>query len=342
MDDTRTDIRTDTRSVTRSAGGDGAAAPTVLITDSDMGAEDLERAVVEGAGHRLVVAACRTEEEVVEAVRASGAVGLLVQYAPITRAVLEACPGVRALFRYGVGMDNVDTDAARELGVVARNVPDYGSAEVADHAVTLLLSLLRGVPAWSAATARGEWPVRGDLPDPRELRECTLGLLGFGAIAREVGARARAFGMTVLAHDPFVPAADVEATGARPVAFDELWRASTAVSVHAPLTAGTRGVVDARALGLMAPGSFLVNTARAGLVDRGALEGALASGQLAAAGLDVWWTEPADPDDPLLRDPRVLLTPHVAWFSTGSVQRLKTFAASRLIDVLTSPQPAAP
>lgn len=311
-----------------------AHRPTVLITDCDMGPADLERGVLEPAGHDVVHAACRTEDDVVEAVRASGAVGLLVQYAPVTRAVLEACPGVRALFRYGVGMDNVDVAAARELGVVARNVPDYGSAEVADHAVTLLLSLLRGVPAWSARTAAGQWPVRGDLPEPRELRECTLGLLGFGAIAREVGARARAFGMDVVAHDPFVADADVTAAGARPVGFEELWSSATAVSVHAPLTEGTRGVVDARALDLMAPGSFLVNTARAGLVDRAALEGALASGRLAGAGLDVWWSEPADPADPLLADPRVLLTPHVAWLSPGSVRRLRTSAASRLLDVL--------
>ena len=328
--DPSTDATTD--ATTRATTDD--AAPVVLVTDCDMGPADLERAAVEAGGHRLVVADCRTEADVVEAVRSCGAVGLLVQYAPITRAVLEACPGVRALFRYGVGMDNVDTAAAAELGVVARNVPDYGSAEVADHAVTLLLSLLRGVPAWSRETAGGGWPARGDLPDPLELRECTLGLLGFGAIAREVGARARAFGMTVLAHDPFVPDADVEAAGARPVGFEELWRASTAVSVHAPLTEGTRGVVDARALGLMAPGSFLVNSARAGLVDRGALEGALADGRLAGVGLDVWWTEPADPGDPLVRDPRVLLTPHVAWLSPGSVRRLRSSAASRLVDVL--------
>lgn len=308
---------------------------TVLITDCDMGPADLERAVLEPAGYRVVSATCRTEEDVVAAVQAEDAAGLLVQYAPITAQVLQACPQVRGLARYGVGMDNVDVDAARERGVAALNVPDYGYDEVADHAMTLLLSLLRGVPAWSSATARGEWPARGDLPEPLELRECTLGLLGFGAIARTVGVRARAFGMRVLAHDPFVEAGAVRAGGAEPVDFADLWRESTAVSVHAPLTAGTRGIVDAQALGLMRPGSFLVNTARAGLVDRQALEGALADGRLAGAGLDVWWTEPADPADPLLKDPRVLLTPHVAWLSPGSVRRLRTSAAQRLLDVLS-------
>ncbi|GAA4977516.1 C-terminal binding protein [Kineococcus glutinatus] len=310
---------------------------TVLVTDCDMGPAELERAVLEPAGYRVVEAGCRSEDDVVAAVTASGAEGLLVQYAPISERVLRACPQVRALLRYGVGMDTVDTEAAAALGVVARNVPGYGTAEVADHAVGLLLSLLRGLPTWSAATAAGGWPSRGQLPDPRELRASTLGLLGFGAIAREVGARARAFGMRLVAHDPFVPGADVAAGGAEPVGFEELWRTSTAVSLHAPLTAGTRGVVGAAALSSMAPGSFLVNTARAGLVDRAALEAALASGRLAGVGLDVWWQEPPAPDDPLVRDPRVLLTPHVAWFSPGSLRRLRTSAASRLLEVLTAP-----
>ncbi|WP_443092689.1 C-terminal binding protein [Cellulomonas aerilata] len=303
-----------------------------------MGPADLERAALEPAGYRVVHAECRTEDDVLEALRSHRPVGLLVQYAPITERVLRAAADtdVKALFRYGIGMDNVDLAAARTLGIEARNVPDYGSAEVANHATTLLLSLLRGVPAWSAAAARGEWPVRGDLPDPLEVGVCTLGLLGFGAIAREVGVRARAFGMRVLAHDPFVADDDVRAAGAEPVAFEDLWRGSTAVSVHAPLTSATEGVVGADALSLMAPGSFLVNTARAGLVDRTALEAALAEGRLAGVGLDVWWQEPAAADDPLLRDPRVLVTPHVAWLSPGSVRRLRASAASRLLDVLTT------
>jgi D-3-phosphoglycerate dehydrogenase / 2-oxoglutarate reductase len=309
---------------------------TILITDCDMGPADLERSVLEPAGWSIVHGRCRTEEDVVAAVRETGAVGLLVQYAPITAAVLRACPSLRALARYGVGMDNVDVATARELGVQTLNVPDYGTAEVADHTMALLLGLLRRVPAWSAATAAGSWPARGDLPEPLELRACVLGLLGFGAIAREVAARARAFGMQVLAHDPFVPSAEMEAAGVRPVEFDDLWRDSTAVSVHAPLTAATTGLVGRSALGLLAPGSFLINCARAGLVDRAALEASLSDGRLAGVGLDVWWEEPADADDPLLTDPRVVVTPHVAWLSPGSVRRLRTSAAQRLLDVLVA------
>ena len=313
---------------------------TVLITDCDMGPADLERSVLEPAGWSVVHGSSRTEEDVVAAVRETGAVGLLVQYAPITAAVLQACPSVRGLVRYGVGMDTVDLAAAAECGVAALNVPDYGAAEVADHTMALLLGLLRGVPTWSAATAAGRWPVRGDLPEPLELRECRLGLLGFGAIAREVAVRAHAFGMQVSAHDPFVPAARMTAAGVRPVEFDDLWRTSTAVSVHAPLTEATAGIVGTAALGLLPPGSFLINCARAGLVDRAALEASLAEDRLAGVGLDVWWEEPAAADDPLLRDPRVVVTPHVAWLSPGSVRRLRTSAARRLLDVLVADEDA--
>ena len=309
---------------------------TILITDCDMGPADLERAVLESAGFRVVHGACSTEDDVISAVHETGAVGLLVQYAPMSRRVLAACGGVRALVRYGVGMDNVDTVAAEELGIVARNVADYGSAEVADHAMTLLLAQLRGLPAWTAGIRAGEWLIRGQVPDPRELRSCTLGLLGFGAIAREVCVRAQAFGMRVVAHDPFLDDARIEALGAEAVTFDELWRTSDAVSVHMPLTPDTHGIVNAAALDSMAQGSYLINTARAGLVDRDALAAALERGRLAGVGLDVWWQEPAEPDDPLARDPRVVLTPHVAWLSTGSVGRLRTAAAERLLDALRS------
>jgi D-3-phosphoglycerate dehydrogenase len=152
--------------------------------------------------------------------------------------------------------------------------------------------------------------------------------------------RARAFGMQVSAHDPFVPAARMTAAGVRPIEFDDLWRSSTAVSVHAPLTADTTGIVGRTALGLLPRGSFLINCARAGLVDRSALEAALTEGRLAGVGLDVWWEEPAADDDPLLRDPRVVLTPHVAWLSPGSVRRLRTSAARRLLDVLVADEAA--
>ena len=310
---------------------------TVLITDCDMGSADLERHVLEPAGFTVVHAACETEDDVIAAVAQTNATGLLVQYAPITRRVLRESRGVRSLVRYGVGLDNIDVEAAAEFGIVALNVPHYGSAEVADQAVALLVSLLRGVPRWSAATRKGAWPTRGALPDPLELAECTLGLFGFGAIAREVAARAQAFGMTVIAFDPYVGVDTFGSAGVRQVGWEDLWKSSSAVSVHAPLLDSTRGIINAEALGMMSPGGFLINTARAALVDRSALEHALDSDHLAGVGLDVWWKEPADQNDRLLQDPRVVVTPHVAWLSPGSVTRLRSEAARLLVSALEAP-----
>lgn len=308
---------------------------TVLITDCDMGEADLERSELEPAGYRVVHMSCRDEDEVVEQVRATSPVGLLVQYAPITRPVIGAAvPDVRGVVRYGVGLDNVDLDAAAEHGVEVSNVHGYGSAEVADHAMALLLSALRGIPAWSGATGRGAWPARGAFADPAELRECQLGLVGFGAVAREVAIRAKSFGMSVASYDPYTDDDAFTAIGVRRVGWHDLWATSTAVSLHAPLSSETRRAVDAATLGAGPPGQVLVNTARAELVDRDALVDALDSGQVAMAALDVWWSEPASPDDALLTDDRVLVTPHIAWLSSGSTPRLRVGAARRLLTIL--------
>jgi D-3-phosphoglycerate dehydrogenase / 2-oxoglutarate reductase len=312
-----------------------------LITDCDMGDAALEREVLERAGFSVAEAAARDEDDVIAAVAETRAIGLLVQYAPITRRVLTACPGVRALVRYGVGLDNIDVAAAAERGVAVSNVPHYGTDEVADHAITLLLSVLRGVPWWSASTARGEWPARGAHPDPAELKRQVLGLVGFGAIARGVARRAQAFGMRVLASDPYLGDDDFSALGVQRTSWEYLWRESTAISLHPPLTDSTRGCVDAAALGLLPAGAVLVNTARAGLVDRRALEASLAAGHLGAFGTDVWWDEPPRLGDELIRRPRVLATPHVAWLSPGSVVRLRREAAVLLRDALLTGNAAA-
>ncbi len=311
---------------------------TVLITDCDMGDAVLEREVLEAAGFTVVHADARDEDAVIDAVAETGAVGLLVQYAPITRNVVTGCPGVRALVRYGVGLDNVDVDAAKEAGLAVSNVPHYGSDEVADHAITLLLSVLRGVPWWSHATANGGWPARGAFPDPAELKEQVLGLVGFGAIARAVARRAQAFGMRVIATDPYLDDAAFAGLGVERVDWEDLWRQSSAVSLHAPLIDSTRGSVDAQALGLLRPGAVLINTARAGLVDRTAVEAFLTTGRLGAFGTDVWWEEPAQAGDELIRHPRVLVTPHIAWLSPGSVVRLRREAAVILRDALLGSQ----
>jgi len=303
----------------------------ILITDCDMGDASLERAVFEPNGFEIIHLQCRNSEDVINAIEEFKPLGMLVQYAPINREVIKKAQSCRGLVRYGVGLDNVDLAAAQEFGFFAWNVPSYGVNEVADHAMSLILSLLRGVHTWSMHTRNGEWPTRGILQDPAELSEVTLGLLGFGQIARVVATRAQAFGMNVIAFDPFVESQEFKKFGVEEVDWDSLWKNSNVVSIHAPLTSQTKGIVDKSAMALMQSGSYIVNCARAGLIDRGDLEDVLTTSTLSGVGLDVWWQEPAAVDDNLLRNPKVLVTPHIAWISSGSIVRLRTDAAKKLL-----------
>jgi D-3-phosphoglycerate dehydrogenase len=313
------------------------ARGAILITDSDLGDPDIERSIAAEAGYEIVVASCRTERDVIEAIRRAGPCGLLVQYAPITGAALEHAPKLRAIARYGVGLDSIDLDAAARAGLAVVNVPDYATEEVADHTLALVLALLRGLPATTAATRSGAWPSGHEAVPPRDVRALTLGLAGFGRIAQAVARRLGSLGARIVVHDPLVPPDTVAAAGAEPVGWTELWDRADLVSLHMPLMDGTRGLVDDRLLGRLRPGSYIVNTARAGLIDRGALERALARGALAGVALDVWWEEPPPPDDPLLRDSRVVVTPHVAYLSAESVTRLRRYATERLIAHLNNP-----
>lgn len=297
-----------------------------------MGEPVHERAVMSAAGYVLESASCASEADVIAAVERTGASGLLVQYASISREVLEACPSVCVVGRYGVGLDTIDVDAAADRGVQVVNVPDYAATVVADHTLALLLALARELPRWTTRVAAGAWrPIEG--APPEELAGSVLGLIGFGHIARAVARRARGFGMNVLAHDPFVSDDVFEQEAVERVGRDELWSRSGAVSLHVPLSDETRGLVGAHALELLDDG-LLVNTARAGLIDRDALERALDNGRLRGAGLDVWWDEPPLAGDPLLDHPRLLVTPHVAWFSGGSELRLRTQTAQRVAEAL--------
>jgi D-3-phosphoglycerate dehydrogenase / 2-oxoglutarate reductase len=310
-----------------------ASRATLFVTDCDHPSVAIERRVVEAAGLGLEVRQCRTEEEVADACR--GAAGLIVQYAPITRAVLAALPRCRVVVRYGVGTDTVDVDAASDLGVAVCNVPDYGVEEVSDHALALLLALARGIVTLDRAVRRGDWSL-ASTPDVRRLRGRVLGLLGLGRIGRAVARKALALGLEVIAHDP---AAAPPPPGVTQVGFDELLARADVVSLHAPLLPATRHLVDDAAFRRMKPGAFLINTARGGLVDTDALTRALAEGRLAGAGIDVLEKEPIAPGHPLLEQPNCLLTPHAGWFSRDAFAELKTKAAEEAVAVLTGAAP---
>jgi len=232
----------------------------VLVTDAEYDSLDIEADILTASGHELVTAQCRTAEQVVEA--AQGADALLVQYAPITAQVLEGLPELRLVSRYGVGVDVVDLDAARARGVWVCNVPDYGTVEVAVHAVAMLLALLRNLAGHDREVRAGRWDyhVGGELRRPSEL---TLGVVGLGRIGRMTMTRASPWFGDCVAHDPHLPddawPPDVERTS-----LEELFTRSNAVTLHLPLTDETRGLVGPDLLGRLPAGSYLVNTSRVG------------------------------------------------------------------------------
>jgi D-3-phosphoglycerate dehydrogenase / 2-oxoglutarate reductase len=312
-------------------------AGVVVITDSDHDNVDPERAVLDGHDVQLRLLACRTPQEV--AAQAGDADVLLNQYVPITGEVLDALPRCRLVVRYGVGFDNVEVEAAAERGVWVANVPDYGRDEVADHTLALAMSLLRGVAVLDRSVRDGTWDLAAARP-LRRLSALTWGVVGCGAIGTAVAGRAAALGMRVLGYD--LPQVRSQAPFER-VGLEELLDAADLVSLHAALTPGSRHLIGAGALGRMRPTAFLVNTARGGLVDTAALLAALEAGELAGAGLDVLDTEP--PDElgwRLARHPRVVATPHAAWYSEEAFVTLKSEAAREALRVLAGGRPRSP
>ncbi len=247
--------------------------------------------------------------------------------------VIGALQRCRVISVYAVGTDGVDVAAATARGIVVANVPDYCTTEVAEHTLALILAVWRKLPSAERIARSGVWGL-DSLRPVRRLAGCTVGLLGLGRIAREVAARLLPFGVTVLASDPEVDPAAAAGLGVRLCGLDELLRSSDVLSIHVPLTDETRGLVDATALDRLPPGAVVVNAGRGGVVDEVALLDALRSGHVAAAGLDVLTSEPADPAHPLLADDNVVCTPHMAYYSEDSLLALRVGAAENVLAVL--------
>jgi len=308
----------------------------VVVTDYVFPSLDIEREVLGAIGAEIVALQAGREAELVPAV--GDADGLLVCYAPVTRRVIEAAPRCRVIARYGIGLDNIDLDAAAERGIVVTNVPDYCVDEVSDHALALLLACARRIVELHERVRSGRWDARDAVPIHR-LRGRVLGLVGLGKIPRALAGKAQALGLEVIAADPYVDAEAMKALGVRKVELAQLLAESDFVSVHAPLLPETRGLIGADALRRMKPTAYLINTARGPIVDEGALARALQEGWIAGAALDVLASEPPGPGHPLRGVDRVLLTPHVAFYSEESLQELQRKAAEEVARVLTGQPP---
>jgi D-3-phosphoglycerate dehydrogenase len=310
--------------------------PKVLYSDNDYPDIELERELLRRQGIEVIVAQCRTEDEVIAAAR--GCFGILVQYAPITERVVVALPEVGIVSRIGAGYDTVDTEACARHGVWVANSPDYGVGEVATHALGLALAVARNIVACHRDIAAGNWHYlsSGRLTRPREL---TLGIVGLGRIGKRMAQVSRDVFRRVVAYDPYLIDGDFPVFVERVPTLDALARASDVVSLHTPLTRETRGMIDAAFFAAMPRGGYVVNTARGAIVDVPSLIDALDAEHLAGAGLDVLPVEPVPRDSRLLGHPRVVLTPHSAFYSVEGEQELRRKAAQNLATWLAKGRP---
>lgn len=262
---------------------------------------------------------------------------IMVREIPLLDAeALDALKRARGIVRYGVGVDNIDLEAAKARGIKVANVPDYGAEiEVSDHAAALTLALVRRIVTRDAAVRAGKWNIGQAEPIDR-IAGSTLGLIGFGKIARAYLEKMRVFGIgEVLVYDPFISDEFAAQFKVRKVEADEIFRQARIISLHAPATAETRNIIDARALSLMNAKTCLVNTSRGGLVDTAALATALRERRIFGAALDVQDIEPMVADSPLRDLDNVILTDHMGWYSEASVRSIQEKAAQAAYEMLT-------
>jgi D-3-phosphoglycerate dehydrogenase len=311
----------------------------VLFSDHDFPDIELERTLFADAGLDLVVAQCKSEADIVDAGRDCCAI--LLQYAPIGATVVDGLPRLGVVSRIGAGFDTIDTAACARGGVWVANSPDYGVGEVATHALALALASVRNVAAYDRDVRAGRWHYlsSGVLRRPAEL---TLGIVGLGRIGKRMAHVSRNLFKRVIAYDPYLIDGDFPAYVERVRTLSELALSSDVVSLHTPLNDETRGLVDARFFAAARPGMTLVNTSRGAVIALPDLLNALDAGILRGVALDVLPVEPVPADSPLVRDPRVILTPHAAFFSVEAEQELRRKAAQNIVTWMRTGRPDYP
>lgn len=262
---------------------------------------------------------------------------LMIVYAKVTSRVISSARKLKGIVRCGIGVDNIDLQAATARKIPVVNVPDYAIETVADHAFALLVSLARKITLADKAMKAKNWGPWTSPPKQYlgiDLGGKTLGLLGLGRIGRALARRAEAFNMNLVAFDPYVQEQQLKGTKVRLAALEEVLKESDFVSVHAALTPETRGLVGEKQLRMMKNTSYIVNTSRGPLIDEKALVRALKEGWIAGAGLDVYEKEPPDVGNPLFELENVILTPHIAWYTEEAMRRLESMAVERAIQLL--------
>ena len=311
----------------------------VAVTDSPFPNLDPATQVLSELNAELKLAKGTTPEDILAIAREAD--GLLVTYAKVPAEMIEQLKRCKVIARFGIGVDSVDIDAATRAGIIVTNVPEYCEDEVSDHAMALLLSLIRKIPFANKKTHAGVWSMPAVVPIHR-LRGSVLGLAGFGKIPRLVAVKAQAFGLQVQTYDPYVSSEAAAKLGVKLVSLPELLKTSDYISIHAPLTPETDRMFNADAFRQMKRSALLVNTARGPLVDVEALVDALDNKLIAGAALDVLPQEPPPPNSRLLGRDDVILTPHTSFYSEESLVELQTKAAQQVALVLSGKEPRYP
>jgi len=297
-----------------------------------------EERIFAEAGIDFSFSLCEGEDEIIQAAHDADAL-LVVLHNYISRRVLSALPRCKIVVRHGIGVDNIDIQAATELGILVSNNPTYCVEEVSDLAIALLLACARRIPLLNQAVHSGIWD--GEMAKPgHRIRGSILGLLGLGRVAQRVACKAAGFGMRLLAYDPYLPPALASELGVTLVPLEQLLQEADFVSIHTPLTPQTRHLIGERELRLMKPTSYLINTARGDIIDTVALVKALEEKWIAGVGLDVVeGVPPLSQDHPLLRFENAIITPHVAWYSEEASIELQETCAWDVVRVVLRGEP---
>jgi len=308
----------------------------VVITDCDHPSVEIERKILSEINAEFILANCHTEDEVIEVAKDSD--GIINQYAPITRRVIESLKRCKIIARYGVGVDNIDIKAATEHKIIVANVPDYCIDEVSTHALALILSCARGITLLDRKRREKRWDFILVKPLFRTQGK-TLGLFGLGRIAKMVAQKALGFGFKIIAYDPYVPK---KVDGSiRLVEFSQLLSDSDFISIHSPLTDETKHFFGENELKAMKKTAYLINTARGPIIDEKALYQALKKRWIMGAALDTMEKEPPNWEDPLLKLENLIVSPHISFYSEESYVELKTKVAESVRSVLKGELPRA-
>ena len=314
--------------------------PLIAVTDSPFPSLDPAKAALARVNPEpLRMAKSASADDILAVARDADAV--FVTYAKLPGELLRELKRCKVIGRFGLGVDNIDIPAAAALGITVTYVPDYCMREVSDHAMALLLALARKIPLSNQLVQSGRWEVPPITPLHR-LDGQVLGLVGFGNIPRALAPKAKAFGLRVVVHDPFVAPEVLAQAAVEDASLDALLAMSDFVSIHAPLLPATRGLFNAETFIKLKPGAYLINTARGPLVDETALINALDAGHLGGAALDVVATEPLPKNSKLLGRDNVILTPHTAFYSVEALEELQTKCASDVARVLSGEKPVYP